>query len=108
MVEQRLLLRPYGAYIRTDRMILLSSNTMDSLFVLMTNVIQPFHLLLIALARWLNRHELAVIGNLIEENRVLKDQLEGQRIRFTDKQRVRLAVKAKVVADEHSMKSKRF
>ena len=52
--------------------------------MLMTNVIQLFHLLLISLAGWLNRHEQAVIGNLNEENRVLKDQLEGQRIRFTD------------------------
>jgi len=45
----------------------------------MTNVIQPFHLLVIALAGWLNRHQQAVIDYLIEENRVLKEQLEGQR-----------------------------
>ena len=55
----------------------------------MANVIQPFHLLVITLAGWLNRHQQAVIDYLIEENRVLKDQLEGQRIR--------LAVKAKVL-----------
>ncbi len=36
-----------------------------------------------------------VIDYLIEENCVLKDQLEGQRIRFTDDQRRRLAAKAK-------------
>ena len=29
--------------------------------------------------------------------RVLKEQLEGQRLRFTDEQRIRLAVKAKVL-----------
>jgi hypothetical protein len=63
----------------------------------MSNVIQPFHLLVIALAGWLNRHQQAVIDYLIEENRVLKDQLEGQRLRFTDEQRIRLAVKAKVL-----------
>ena len=34
---------------------------------------------------------------LIEANRVLKDQLEGRRLRFTDEQRIRLAVKAKVL-----------
>lgn len=45
----------------------------------MTNVIQPFHLLAIALTGWLNRHQQAVIDYLIEDNRVLKDQLEGQR-----------------------------
>ncbi len=63
----------------------------------MTPVIQPFHLLVIALAGWLNRHQQAVIDYLIEENRVLKDQLEGQRLRFTDEQRIRLAVKAKAL-----------
>jgi hypothetical protein len=63
----------------------------------MTNVIQPFHLLVIALAGWLNRHQQAVIDYLIEENGVLKEQLEGKRLRFTDEQRMRLAVKAKVL-----------
>ena len=63
----------------------------------MANVIQPFHLLVITLAGWLNHHQQAVIDYLIEENRVLKEQLEGQRLRFTDEQRIRLAVKAKVL-----------
>jgi hypothetical protein len=63
----------------------------------MVNVNQPFHLLVIALADWLNRHQQAVIGYLIEENRVLKDQLEGRRLRFTDEQRWRLALKAKIL-----------
>ena len=55
----------------------------------MTNAIQPFNLLVIALAGWLNRHQQAVIDYLIEENRVLKEQLEGQRLRFTDEHRLR-------------------
>jgi hypothetical protein len=63
----------------------------------MTHVIQPFNLLVIALAGWLERHQQAIIDYLIEENRVLKAQLEGQRLRFTDEQRIRLAVKAKVL-----------
>jgi putative transposase len=63
----------------------------------MTHVIQPFHLLVIALASWLERHQQAIIDYLIEENRVLKEQLEGQRLRFTDEQRIRLAVKAKAL-----------
>ena len=63
----------------------------------MSNVIQPFHLLVIAVAGWINRQQQAVIEYLIEENRVLKDQFEGQRLHFTDEQRVRLAVKAKVL-----------
>lgn len=49
----------------------------------MSNVIPPFHLLLIVLAGWLGRHQQAVIDYLIEENRVLEQQLEGQRLRFT-------------------------
>jgi hypothetical protein len=63
----------------------------------MSHVIQPFHLLVIALAGWLNRQQQAVIDYLHEENSVLKEQLEGQRLRFTDEQRIRLAVKAKVL-----------
>jgi len=61
----------------------------------MSNAIQPFHLLVIAVAGWLNRQQQMVIDYLIEENRVLKEQVEGQRLRFTDEQRMRLAVKAK-------------
>ena len=63
----------------------------------MTNVLNPFQILVIALAGWLNRHQQAVIDYLIEENRVLKDQLDGKRLQFTDEQRIRLAVKAKVL-----------
>ena len=63
----------------------------------MSNAIQPFHLLVIALAGWLNRQQQVVIDYLIEENRVLKEQLGGQRLRFTDEQRMRLAMKAKLL-----------
>ena len=63
----------------------------------MTNTIQPFHLLVVALAGWLNRRQQAVIDYLIEENRVLKEQVEGNRLRFTDEQRIQLAVKAKAL-----------
>ena len=63
----------------------------------MNTVLTPFHLLVIALAGWLNRHQQTVIDYLIEENRVLKDQLDGRRLRFTDTQRRRLALKAKLV-----------
>ena len=38
-----------------------------------------------------------VIDYRIEENRVRKEQLEGQRLRFADEQRIRLAVKAKAL-----------
>jgi len=52
----------------------------------MTSVLQPFHLLVIALSGWLNRQQQAVIDYLIEENLVLKEQLEGPRLRFSDEQ----------------------
>jgi len=63
----------------------------------MSNAIQPFHLLVIALAGWLNRQQQVVIDCLIEENRILKEQLGGQRLLFTDEQRMRLAMKAKLL-----------
>ena len=63
----------------------------------MTNVIQPFHLLVISLAGWLNRQQQSVIDYLIEENRVMKEQLGDRRLHFTDCQRRRLAMKAKVL-----------
>lgn len=63
----------------------------------MTLAMQPFHLIVVALAGWLNRHQQVVINYLFEENRVLKEQLEGQRLQLTDEQRVRPAVKAKAL-----------
>ena len=59
--------------------------------------IHPFHLLLAALAHWINKEQAAVIDYLKEENRVLRDRLGSKRIRFTDAERRRLAVKAKVL-----------
>ena len=64
----------------------------------MSNAIQPFHLHVIALAGWLNRQQQVVIDYLIEENRVLKEQLGGKRLLLTDEQRMRLAVKAKALS----------
>jgi transposase InsO family protein len=55
----------------------------------------PFRLLLISLAGWLNQRQQDVIEYLQEENRVLREQLGGKRLRFNDDQRRRLAVRAK-------------
>jgi transposase InsO family protein len=54
-------------------------------------------LLLATFAGWVNHQQSQVIDYLIEENRVLKEQLEsgGRRVRFTDDQRRRLAAKGK-------------
>ncbi len=56
--------------------------------------LDPFRLLLISLAGWLNRQQQDVIDYLQEENRVLREQLKGRRLRFDDDQRRRLAVRA--------------
>ena len=48
-------------------------------------------ILLVALAGWVNRHQLEVIAYLREENRVLKEHLGGRGLRLTDAQRRRLA-----------------
>jgi transposase InsO family protein len=50
-----------------------------------------WQVLLVALAGWVNRHQLEVITYLREENRVLTEQLGGRRLHFTDHQRRRLA-----------------
>lgn len=44
---------------------------------------RPTHVLLFALAGWLKHEQQVVTDYLIEENRVLKDPLEGHRLRFT-------------------------
>ncbi|MFT5413349.1 MAG: putative transposase, partial [Verrucomicrobiales bacterium] len=59
--------------------------------------IQPFHLVLSALAHWANREQAAIIEYLREENRILRDRLGPRRLRFTDAERRCLAAKAKLV-----------
>src|SRR5215472_9729345 len=61
----------------------------------MTLALEPFRLLLICLAGWVNQQQQDVIDYLQEENRVLREQLGGKRLRFSDDQRLRLAVRAK-------------
>jgi len=52
------------------------------------------HVLIAMVAGWLQRHQQQVITYLIEENRVLKAQLGGRRLRLTDTDRRRLATLA--------------
>ncbi len=52
----------------------------------------PLRILIVALAGWVNRHQLEVIEYVREETRVLKKHLAGRRLRLTDAQRRRLAV----------------
>ena len=60
----------------------------------MRPTLDSFRLLLISLAGWLNQQQQEVIDYLQEENRVLREQLGGRRLRLNDDQRRRLAVKA--------------
>ncbi len=53
--------------------------------------------LMLIFAGWVNRSQQDVIEYLREENRVLREQLGGRRLLFTDGQRRRLAAKAKAI-----------
>ena len=55
----------------------------------------PLQVLIFTVAGWVNRNQQDMIAYLVEENRVLKEQLNGGRLRVTDDQRRRLAAKAK-------------
>ena len=55
----------------------------------------PFSFLVVSIAGWMNQHQQQVIEYLMEENRVLREQIGTRRMRFSDDQRRRLAVKAK-------------
>jgi helix-turn-helix protein len=55
------------------------------------SVLRP---LFAVLTCWLDRQEREVIGYLVAENRLLRRQLQGQRLRLTDDDRRRLAARA--------------
>ena len=63
----------------------------------MSFVLQPWQLLLLILAGWVNRQQQEVIDYLRTENQVLKEKLGKRRILLSDDQRRRLAVKGKVL-----------
>ena len=50
------------------------------------------HLARVVLAGWLDRRKQAGINHSVDANRVLKDRLDGQRLRFTDEQPIRLTI----------------
>ena len=56
--------------------------------------------LLLVLAGWVNRQQQDVIDYLQEENRVLRAGLRGKRLRLSDDERRRLAVKAQALGRE--------
>src|SRR4051794_38907878 len=62
---------------------------------MMEQMLNPFQFLVIVLAGCMNQRQQNAIEYLREENRVLREQLGERRLRFTNDQRRRLAVRAK-------------
>jgi len=58
--------------------------------------LEPWHLLLLILAGWINHRQQNAIEYLRTENQILKEKLGKRRILLDDDQRRRLAVNAKV------------
>ena len=59
--------------------------------------LQPWQLLLLVLAGWVNRRQQDAIAYLRTENRILREKLGKKRILLDDDQRRRLAVKGKIL-----------
>jgi putative transposase len=56
--------------------------------------VSAFHMLLLAVTGWLDRRERDVLAYLMEENRFLRLQVGGRRLRLTDDDRRKLAARA--------------
>ncbi len=66
------------------------------------------HMLIAMVAGWVQRHQQQVITDLQEENRLLKAQRGGRRLRLTDTERRRLAALAHPVVLKKSADSNRL
>jgi transposase InsO family protein len=64
----------------------------------MSFIIRPWHVFLLGLSSWVNRHQQHAIEYLITENQILKEKLGKKRIVLYDDQRRRLAVKGKMLS----------
>jgi hypothetical protein len=58
----------------------------------------PAHAILMMLAGWIHREQDVVVAYQREEIRALREMLGGKRLRFTDAQRRRLALKARLLS----------
>jgi hypothetical protein len=56
--------------------------------------VSAIQMLLLTVTSWLGSREREVLAYLIEENRVLRQQLDGRRLRLTDDERRKLAARA--------------
>jgi hypothetical protein len=60
------------------------------------DLFDPFRLLVVSIAGWLNRQQRDAIDYLREENRLLREQRGGKLLRLNGDQRRRLAAKARM------------
>jgi putative transposase len=63
----------------------------------MPSLLRPWHILLISLAGWINRHQQEIIEYLQTENQILKRKLGNHRIHLNNGERRSLAIKGKVL-----------
>ncbi len=73
------------------------SNSLPIPFRMAAMHLNPWNILLIAIAAWMNREQAAVVEYLEEENRVLHKLLGKRQPRLNDDQRRRLAVLGKAL-----------
>ncbi len=69
---------------------------------------QPWHLLLLILAGWINRRQQDVIEYLLTENRVLRQKLGRKRILLNDDQRRLLFAKIPAALNLLTFRVSRF
>src|SRR5438034_8012274 len=63
----------------------------------MRTLLDRFSFLVVSLAGWMNQHQQYVIHYLIEENRVLREEIRNRRMRFSDGQHRRLEARTKKI-----------
>jgi hypothetical protein len=61
----------------------------------MLSALNPLSFVIASLAGWLSENQQRSIEYFVEENRILREQIGDRKLRFTDNQRRRLAVRAK-------------
>ena len=74
----------------------LRSSFDSTLFRRKIRYVNPFSFILLCLSGWINRQQIDIIEYLQEEIKILKE-IPGGKPRFTDRQRKRLAAKAKKI-----------
>jgi hypothetical protein len=64
--------------------------------------VAPLQFLLLVFAGWVNHRPVEILEYLREENRILREQLGGRHLRFTDEQRRRLSRSTRSAHDSRS------